>query len=145
MQADLKVSCDLPVPPEAAFAAVLDWEGQARWIPFTRTRVLDGSPGVGQRVVARTAVGPLGFDDRMTVTYWDPPRRCEVLKTGRVVRGAGAFVVEGTPTGSRFTWELRMLVPGGPLAPVIWPLARLISRASLTLALRRLVSLLERA
>jgi hypothetical protein len=144
MQADVSVSYDLPVSPDDAFAAVLDWEGQGRWIPLTRTRVLAGAPGVGQRIVARTGVGPLGFDDPMTVTLWDPPRRCEVLHTGRVVRGTGSFIVESAPAGSRFVWEERVLVPGGPLAPLIWPLGRLVTRVSLAFAQRRLARLLER-
>ena len=72
MQADVRVSRFVRASPEATFAAVMDWTGQSRWIPLTDTRVLDPDPGVGQRVVARTGVGPLAFDDPMTVTWWDP-------------------------------------------------------------------------
>lgn len=143
MQADVSVSRFLRAAPETAFAAVLDWTGQGRWIPLTATRVVDPTPAVGQRVVARTGLGPLAFDDPMTVTLWDPPRRCEVLHTGRVVRGTGAFIVESAPGGSRFIWEERVVVPGGPLAPLIWPLGRLVTRASLAWAQRRLARLVE--
>lgn len=144
MQAEASVSVDVAADPETVFAAVVDWQRQGEWIPLTRVRVLAGEPGLGQRVIARTGVGPVGFDDPMTVTWWDPPHRCEVLHTGRVVRGSGAFVVEPAPGGSRFTWEERVLVPGGPLAPLLWPLGRLVSRASLAWAQRRLARLLER-
>ena len=143
MQADVSVSRFLRATPEQTFAAVLDWTGQGRWIPLTDTRVVDQVPAVGQRVVARTGVGPLAFDDPMTVTLWDPPRRCEVLHTGRVVRGTGSFIVESAPGGSRFIWEEQVVVPGGPLAPLIWPLGRVITRASLAWAQRRLARLVE--
>ena len=143
MQGDVRVSRYVRASPEATFAAVMDWTGQSRWIPLTATRVLDPTPGVGQRVVARTGLGPVAFDDPMTVTWWDPPRRCEVIKTGRVVRGTGAFIVEEAPGGSTFIWEDRVIVPGGPLAPLIWPLGRLVARASLAWAQRRLARLVE--
>jgi len=143
MQADVSVSRYVRASPEATFATVMDWARQGRWIPLTATRVLDSTPAVGQRVVARTGVGPLAFDDPMTVTLWDPPRRCEVIHNGRVVRGTGAFIVDSAPGGSTFVWEERVIVPGGPLAPLIWPLGRLVTRASLGWAQRRLARLVE--
>lgn len=144
MQTEVSVSVDIAADPQTVFAAVIDWARQAQWIPLTRVRVLAGDAGLGQRVVARTAVSGLGFDDPMTVTWWDPPHRCEVLHTGRVVRGTGAFVVEPAPGGSRFTWQERVLLPGGPLAPLLRPAARFGTRVSLAFAQRRLARLLER-
>lgn len=143
MQAEVSESVHIAADPETVFAAVVDWRRQGEWIPLTRVRVLAGEPGLGQRVVASTGVGPVGFDDPMTVTWWDPPHRCEVLHTGRVVRGSGTFVVEPAPGGSRFTWQERVLVPGGPLAALVWSVGRPVSRACLAWAQRRLARLLE--
>jgi uncharacterized protein YndB with AHSA1/START domain len=143
VQGEASASVDLAADPETVFAAVSDWERQGQWIPLTRVRVVDGPPGLGQRVVARTAVGRIGFDDSMTVTWWDPPHRCEVLHTGRVVRGTGVFLVEPVDGGSRFTWQERVLVPGGSLARLVWPAARVVTRACLALAQRRLARQLE--
>ncbi len=144
MQAEVTVSVEVDADPQTVFAAVMDWPGQAHWIPFTWVRVVAGEPGVGQRVVARTEVAGVGFDDPMTVTWWDPPHRCEVLHTGRVVRGDGVFLVEPAGSGSRFIWVERVLVPGGPLAPVLWPAGRVFTDALLGWAQRRLVRRLER-
>ena len=36
---------------------------------------------------AVTAIGPVGFTDTMEIVEWDPPHRCVVRHTGRVVRG----------------------------------------------------------
>ena len=36
----------------------------------------------GSRLSARTAVGPVGFTDRMEITRWEPPVVCEVAHLG---------------------------------------------------------------
>jgi uncharacterized protein YndB with AHSA1/START domain len=64
--------------PEKVWAVAMDWSRQGEWIPATQVR---GGTGVGARVVARTAVGPVGFTDTMVITEWDPPRRCVVRHT----------------------------------------------------------------
>src|SRR6516164_1061843 len=73
----------LPVPPEQAWRAVVDWPRQGQWMLATRVR---GGHGAGAQVVARTGIGPLGFTDTMVITHWEPPRRCVVAHTGRVIR-----------------------------------------------------------
>ena len=103
---------------------VVDWGAQSEWIPLTRARAVAGDGrGVGALVEARTGLGPVGFLDTMTITHWDPPRRCELLHTGRVVRGDGGFEV--TPLGplrcELYWWE-RFAVPGGPLGALGWQL-----------------------
>jgi hypothetical protein len=76
--------------PERVWEIAMDWSRQGEWIPGTR---VSGGTGVGAQVVARTAVGPVGFTDTMIITEWDPPRRCVVRHTGKVVRGSGIFEV----------------------------------------------------
>src|SRR3984957_7602663 len=52
-----------------------------------------GGQGLGATVVGWTGVGPVGFTDTMVVSEWDPPLRCVVRHTGRLVRGSGTFEV----------------------------------------------------
>jgi len=139
MQAEFSVTVDIAADPEAVWDTVTEWEQQSAWMPATSVRRLPGPIGaVGERFVARTGFGRIAFDDPITVTAWDRPRRCEVLHTGRVVRGVGAFYVEPAGQGSRFTWWERIMVPGGPLAPLLWRVGHPLTRAGFAWALRRL-------
>ena len=106
-------------------------------MPATRVSSVDGHR-VGGRITARTGLGPVGFVDTMTVTRWDPPRRCEVMHTGRLVRGPGSFAVEPVaPDRCRVAWEERLDLPFGVLGRAGWVLLRPLARAGLTFALRR--------
>ncbi len=123
---------------------LVDWDRQGDWIPFTRTRYVDGPAlAVGTRIAARTGLGPLGFVDPMTVTAMDEPHRYEVVHTGRVVKGVGSFAVEPDGRGTRFTWWERVEVPGGPLAPLLWRVGAPLTRLAFGHALRRLRRLAE--
>lgn len=144
VQAELVVRARIDAHPDQVWRLLVDWERQCEWIPLTRTRLVDGPVlAVGTRIAAHTGLGRVGFVDRMTLTAVDAPRRYEVLHTGRVVQGVGAFVVEPDGSGTRSSWWERADVPGGPLAPALWwvggPLTRLVFRA----ALRRLRLLAE--
>ena len=131
--------------PERVWQTAMDWSRQREWIPAT---TVQGGTGTGAEVAARTAVGPIGFTDTMIVTEWDPPRRCIVRHTGRVVRGGGIFEVVPAGDLSEFRWtELVEL----PVPPVIRPAAALVARwtisplvrVGLGYALRRLARLIE--
>jgi carbon monoxide dehydrogenase subunit G len=96
--------------PERVWEVAMDWSRQGEWIPATRVR---GGTGVGAQVTARTAVGPVGFTDTMVITEWDPPRRCVVQHTGKVVRGRGIFEVipHGELTEFRWTEVVELPLP----------------------------------
>jgi carbon monoxide dehydrogenase subunit G len=96
--------------PERVWQVAMDWSRQGEWIPATKVR---GGIGVGSQVVARTGVGPVGFTDTMIITEWDPPRRCVVRHTGKVVRGHGIFEVipHGELTEFRWTEVVELPVP----------------------------------
>jgi hypothetical protein len=89
-----------------AFARVTDWERHR--VPLTKVTVTP----VG--FTARTAVGPWGFDDPMEITVWDPPRRVELRKLGRVVRGTAVISVDSDGAGSVVTWDEDVSVLGIP-------------------------------
>jgi hypothetical protein len=100
----------------------MDWSRQGEWIPGTS---VSGGTGVGAQVAARTALGPVGFTDTMVITEWDPPRRCVVRHTGRVVRGSGIFEVLPHGEFSEFRWtELVEL----PVPDAVQPGAVLVGR-----------------
>ncbi len=124
----------------------VDWARQHRWILATRTQ---GGHGLGAQVTGRTSIGPVGFNDPMLITEWDPPNRCTVTHQGKIVRGEGIFEVR--PGGetindlrTEFRWTERIELP---LPPVVGrPLARLliapVTRVGLASSLRRFAGLL---
>jgi hypothetical protein len=65
----------------------------------------------------------------MTITAWerrpDGGGRCEVLHTGRVVKGEGDFsVVALGEERSRFVWAELLVVPAGRAGALGWRAAR---------------------
>jgi hypothetical protein len=116
---------DIDAPAERVWAYVVDWPRQSDWIPATRVWAVDEGAGVGARVEAWTSLGRVGFLDTMTITAWDPPHRCEVLHTGRVIRGEGGFVVAARgDDAARLEWWERLVLPAGPVGGLTWPLLR---------------------
>jgi hypothetical protein len=143
MSCHAEAKIDLPLAPESAWDAVMDWDGQSRWMLFTRVWATEqGGRGVGGGVSARTAVGALGFTDRMVITKWAPPHECRVKHLGPVVRGEGAFVVTpaaaGRPTGSIFTWSEDVIPPFGRAGAAGWPVVRPAFELMMRTSLRRL-------
>jgi hypothetical protein len=108
-------------------------------MPLTAVVVTTGDGGLGTRLSARTGIGPAAVVDDMEIDVWEPPRRCEVVHRGRVIRGRGVFEVEAVDGGSaRVTWTEQL--DGG--------LARFVAPASgwlLRVALRRFARVCERA
>ncbi|MBY8882985.1 SRPBCC family protein [Actinacidiphila acidipaludis] len=112
-----------PLPPAEAWRRLTTWERHSATVPLTRITVRTPPPsGTGTLFVARTGVGPIGFDDPMEVVEWEPDRYCRLRKTGRVVTGwaeievrplGGTAPVTGTP------WSIAPAGPGssGPSAP----------------------------
>jgi len=113
--------------PERVWELAVDWARQREWVWATRTR---GGHGVGAAVVGRTGVGPIGFTDPMVITTWDPPRRCVVTHTGKIVRGQGEFEVRPRGDSAELVWTERIVLPwrcspGGATPrnppPLCWP------------------------
>ncbi len=148
MTAELAVSRRVAVPADVAWHVLTDWPGQSAWMPLTRVRVLGPGDGreVGARLEAWTGLGRAGFLDTMVVTVWDPPHRCEVLHTGRLVRGPGIFAVRPLgPDACAVTWEEWLDLPFGAAGRMGWPIVRPLVRFGLGVALRRFARFVERA
>jgi uncharacterized protein YndB with AHSA1/START domain len=113
--ASLTISAGVTVAaePQRVWDLAVDWSAQREWIWATTT---SGGHGMGAVVTGWTGIGPVGFTDTMVITEWDPPRRCTVSHTGRVVRGDGVFEVRPRENGSEFRWTERILLPEALLA-----------------------------
>jgi hypothetical protein len=135
----VREAVEINAPAERVWARVVDWPRQTEWIPATRVWGVTEGAGVGTEVEAWTGFGRFGYLDTMTITAWDPPRRCEVLHTGRMVRGEGGFVV--TPLSddrARIEWWERFDLPAGPAGGAAWPAMRPVARAAIRRALHSL-------
>ncbi|MEU8574191.1 SRPBCC family protein [Streptomyces asoensis] len=98
--------------PDDAWRRLTDWPAHGDVVPLTRVTVVTRPPArEGTVFVARTGLGPLGFDDRMEVTVWQPPSdggpgRCRLDKRGRVVLGWAEIEVRPEPGGrTRVVWR----------------------------------------
>lgn len=148
MSNTLRITIDLPYSQEHAWAAVADWESQGKWMLQTKVWVTSQiREGVGTSISAFT--GPLykfypkfsslGLLDTMVVTKWQPPEICDVVHTGKVLKGTGSFVLSPiNSTSTKFNWSetiecsrLKFLV----IAPFLWVGVR-ISLARLSTSLR---------
>ena len=141
------VHVDVAAAPEATWSVLTDWERQSEWALLTTTRGIGPTRGhaVGEQVHAFTGIGRLGFLDTMVIEVWEPPRRCRVRKTGRVVRGAAEFAVEQRPDGaSRLRYRAEVLVPGGRLGEWAWPVLRVLFAAGFRRSLLTLGEIVER-
>jgi uncharacterized protein YndB with AHSA1/START domain len=142
--ADLSLDVEVAAPAQAVWDAVVDWDRQGDWMLGTRVRgTVQSGVGVGGGVEAFTGVGRVGFFDTMVITGWEPPRRCEVEHTGRVVRGTGVFEVLDLRDRSRFVWTERLQLPLGWAGRLGWPLVRPAMVAGVRLSLERLARQVE--
>jgi hypothetical protein len=135
----VRESIDIAEAPERVWSFMVDWPRQSEWIPATKVWAVTEGAGVGAQIEAWTGLGRIGYLDTMTITGWDPPRRCEVLHTGRMMRGEGGFVIAPAGPGcTRLEWWERFVMPGGPLGRLLRPPARPVLAMGVRLALRSL-------
>ncbi|GAB4098310.1 SRPBCC family protein [Sinomonas halotolerans] len=140
------ITLTTPLPPAEAWDRVLDLRAHGRVAPLTRlTEGADGARDLrpGHRFVARTAVGPVGFDDVMTVAEVAPPAsgapgRARIVKSGQVIRGEVRLTVSAHDGGSSVRWEQDFALGrlGGPLGRLAAAAARLAYGRALRALLR---------
>lgn len=148
MSNTLRITINLPCSQDRAWAAIADWESQGDWMLQTKVWVTSQiREGAGTSISAFT--GPLykfypkfssiGLLDTMIVTKWQPPEICDVVHTGKILKGTGSFVLSPiNATSTKFNWSetiecsrLKFLV----IAPFLWVGVR-ISLARLSTSLR---------
>ncbi len=144
--ADFVLHATSPLPARTVFERLVDWDRHSAAIPLTRLQH-DGAPRVGQRFVARTGVGPLGFDDVMVVDVLEPPSgdqpgdapgRVTITKHGRVVGGTVGWKVTPLVAGSVVTWTQHLVIPWLPHG--LDPLVGAIGSRAYGMGLRRLLT-----
>jgi hypothetical protein len=109
----IAMSLVIKAPIEKVWAALADWESQGDWMLQTRVDVTSEiREGIGTTIAAFTGIGKLGVMDHMVVTSWQPPLICDVLHTGKIIKGTGRFelVVMDAET-TRFNWSEEILAP----------------------------------
>ncbi|MEU1285063.1 SRPBCC family protein [Kitasatospora sp. NPDC005856] len=109
-----------PLPPAECWERLTAWPRHGERVPFTRVRVVRGTGReAGDVVLARTALGPLRFDDPMELTELVTPGpgregRCRLVKRGRPVRGWAELRVRAVGGGSTALWTEELAVVGLP-------------------------------
>ena len=144
----MEVAVTVNAPQSEVWHHLVDWQTQGNWMLGTSVWAVDSGEGVDGRIAAFTGLFPksrkLGFIDYMTITKWEPPSVCDVLHTGKVVRGTGSFeVVLVSDNISKFLWREDVEVPFGAIGQVIWPIASMFLRVGIILSLRRFASYVE--
>ena len=109
----LRISFTVDAPCERVWEKIADWPSQGDWMLQTRVEVTSQiREGVGTSISAFTGIGKLGVMDHMVVTSWQPPHICDVLHTGKIIKGTGRFelvVIDADTT--RFNWSEEILAP----------------------------------
>lgn len=99
-------------PSELVWNRITDWPAQSDWM--LGTKVTGTGNSVGGKISAFTGIGPIGFLDTMEITTWQPPVRCDVIHTGKVVKGTGSFQVEQLNSATcNFIWIEDLEIPLG--------------------------------
>ena len=144
----IRLNVNLPCSQQKAWQAIANWEEQGSWMLQTSVWVTSTiREGEGTSISAFT--GPfhksypkfssMGLLDTMVVTSWQPPSRCDVLHTGKILKGSGTFeLIELSANSTKFQWSeeiecsrLKFLA----IFPFLWIGVR-ISLARLSTSLR---------
>jgi hypothetical protein len=106
-------------------------------------KVLGPDRELGAHLAVRTKVFGLPFTtDQLVVTEWVPPRRLVVQHTG-MVSGRGAWLLQASRDGTRFTWQESLELRGGTLGDLaLWTYAP-VQRAMLRRSISNLRALVE--
>ena len=107
------MSLVIAAPIEKVWASLADWESQGDWMLQTTVDVTSEiREGVGTTIAAFTGIGKLGVMDHMQVTRWEPPFICDVIHTGKIIKGTGRFQLTAIDVQTtRFDWSEEILAP----------------------------------
>jgi hypothetical protein len=111
----IALTINLPCDAQRAWDEITNWNKQGDWMLQTSvwlTSEIESGPGT--EIAAFT--GPfhklfprlkfLGILDTMVVTNWQPPIVCDVLHTGKIIKGTGRFeVIAVSEERSQFNWS----------------------------------------
>lgn len=109
----LAISLEIEAPIQKVWNELANWEKQSDWMLQTKVWVTSKiQSGVGTQISALTGIKKFGILDTMEVTNWQPPHICDVIHTGRVIRGTGRFELTAIATArTRFDWSEEVIAP----------------------------------
>ena len=103
----------IKAPINKVWQSLEQWESQGEWMLLTKVEVTSKiREGVGASIAAFTGIGKLGIMDHMQVTNWQPPNICDVIHTGRIIKGTGRFeLTQIDAFTTRFDWSEEIKAP----------------------------------
>ena len=109
----IAMNLEIKAPIENVWQALAQWETQGEWMLLTKVEVTSKiREGVGTSIAAFTGIGKLGLMDQMQVTNWQPPNICDVIHTGRIIKGTGRFeLTQIDALTTRFDWSEEIEAP----------------------------------
>ena len=109
----LAISLEIEAPIQKVWDELANWEKQSDWMLQTKVWVTSKiQSGVGTQISALTGIKKFGILDTMEVTNWQPPHICDVIHTGRVIRGTGRFELTAIDAArTRFDWSEEVMAP----------------------------------
>jgi hypothetical protein len=109
----IEMTLVIKAPIEKVWQALAQWESQGEWMLLTKVEVTSEiREGVGTSIAAFTGIGKVGLMDHMKVTAWQPPNICDVVHTGRIIKGTGRFeLTQIDDFTTRFDWSEEILAP----------------------------------
>ena len=109
----LAISIKIKAPLEEVWNSLAQWEKQSEWMLQTKVWVTsETTTGVGTKISAFTGVSRFGVLDTMEVTRWEPPYTCDVVHTGKIIKGTGRFQLrELSPNHTAFDWSEDVWAP----------------------------------
>lgn len=121
MTAGFRIDVESTLSSETAWERLWDLQRHSVVIPLTTVTLDPPATALAQDVEfrGRTGLGPLGFDDTMRVTHWQPPSdgspgRAVMEKTSRVLGGRIEVDIIGAGSGSRVSWHQELRLPWLP-------------------------------
>ncbi len=128
----IAISLKINAPIQNVWDSLAQWEKQGDWMLQTKVWVTSEiTEGVGTQISAFTGIKKLGILDTMVITTWQPPHTCDVVHTGKIIKGSGRFHLRevGTKT-TIFDWSEEIIAPR-LLFFLLWPALYIGVRISL--------------
>ncbi|CAB4858138.1 MAG: SRPBCC family protein [Actinobacteria bacterium] len=107
------ISINIDAPLEEVWNSLAQWEKQSDWMLQTNVWVTsEVTEGIGTQISAFTGISRLGVLDTMEVTRWEPPYLCDVIHTGKIIKGTGRFQLRAlSPSHTAFDWSEEVYAP----------------------------------
>jgi hypothetical protein len=109
----IAISLKIDAPIQKVWESLAQWDKQGDWMLQTKVWVTSEiTEGIGTSINAFTGIARLGVLDSMTVTSWQPPHTCDVVHTGKIIKGTGRFhLVEVSADTTLFDWSEEVIAP----------------------------------